>query len=404
MKQFTIILLLLFVFSGCSNIALKTKPSHEFDYNKTLSFIVKNQKKESVELYAACEQMLPIILENDQLDDYRKVIRIYNKNIDIFSKAMTLGFLSNADPEDPILRDSVFFAVRRAERLALSDDFLTSAERYYKERNYTEEELNDRITAYRAMISDGYAQLLIKRHQLTEALAVYESIISNYKDTEILLNYGKALNRMNRYEASLITCIEALKMTPGSLDAKAEITNTAKLLGYSKVEIKTMIDETVFVGRNLLRQDLLADQLNVHMPAFELVGIDSSIITNAQFKNKILVVSFFATWCPPCLRELPHLNEIYLGYRNDQEVEIIVVSTDEDKFLVPPFIKENGYQFPVYYSNGLKKEFEVKGIPTLFVIDKNGIIRYKKVGYSESEEFDKIMSWYIDEIKASEDV
>ncbi|MBN2781156.1 MAG: TlpA family protein disulfide reductase, partial [Candidatus Marinimicrobia bacterium] len=80
------------------------------------------------------------------------------------------------------------------------------------------------------------------------------------------------------------------------------------------------------------------------------------------------------------------------------------VSTDSDTFLVPPFVRENGYDFPVYYAGGLNREFGVKGIPTLFVVDKNGIIRYKKVGYSEGEEFEKIMSWYIDEIRAAEEI
>ena len=94
---------------------------------------------------------------------------------------------------------------------------------------------------------------------------------------------------------------------------------------------------------------------------------------------------------------------IQRGNLDDEEVEVMVVSTDRDKFLVPPFISENGYDFPVYYADGLNSAFGVKGIPTLFVIDKQGMIRYKKVGFSEGEEFEKIMSWYIDEIKAAKD-
>ncbi|RKY56352.1 MAG: hypothetical protein DRP93_01555 [Candidatus Neomarinimicrobiota bacterium] len=400
MKHLLTIGLVLLLLVGCSNRELSTEP----DYDGLISFIMKNQKKESVELYAACEQALPKSIEKGELEDYQKIIKIYNKNTDVFSKAMTLGFLSSVSTEDPVLKDSIFNAVKKAEIMIKSEAFLTSAREYYQERNFTEDELNDRLTAYRAMISDGYAQLLIERHQLTEALNVYEDIIADYQDTEILLNYGKALNKMNRYEASLIACIEALKMTPGSLDAKSEILNTAELLGYSKAEVNTMIDETIFVGRNLLRQNFLADQLNIPMPEFEIEGIDSTTITHEKFKNKILIVSFFATWCPPCLEELPHMNEVYHQYINDDDVEIIVVSTDRDKYLVPPFIRKNGYDFPVYYADGLNKAFGVKGIPTLFVIDKQGMIRYKKVGYSEGEEFGKIMSWYIDEIKAAEDV
>ncbi|MCF7833389.1 MAG: redoxin domain-containing protein [Candidatus Marinimicrobia bacterium] len=398
MKHFLTISLVLLLLVGCGNRELSTESS----YDNIISFIMKNQKKESVELYAACEQILPEIIEKAELEDYQKVSKIYNKNTDIFSKAMTFGFLSSVKTESPILKDSVFNAVQRADKMTKTDAFLASAKEYYKERNFSEEELNDRITAYRAMVSDGYAQLLIERQQLTEALNVYENIIADYQDTEILLNYGKALNSMNRYEASLIACIEALKMTPGSLDAKAEILNTAELLGYSKAEVNTMIDETVFVGRNILRQNLLADQLNIPMPEFEIEGLDSTTITHEKFRDKILIVSFWATWCPPCRKELPHMNEVYHQYMEDDEVEIIVVSTDKDKFLVPPFISETGYDFPVYYADGLNTAFGVKGIPTLFVIDKQGLIRYKKVGFSEGEEFEKIMSWYIEEIKAAE--
>ena len=276
MKKLSAILLVVFILVGCGNREL----TQEFDYDSAISYILKNQKKESIEVYNACEQILPQIIEKDQIEDYQKVINIYNKNTDIFSKAMTLGFLSSVETNNPIMKDSIFAAVARAQEMVRTDAFLMSAKEYYVDRNFSEEELMDRLTAYRAMISDGYAQMLIERQRLTEALIVYENTIAEYKDTEILLNYSRALNRLNRYEASLRASIEALKMTPGSLDAKAEVSATAELLGYSKAEINTMIDESVFVGRNLLRQNLLADQLNLPMPEFNLQGLDYSTLKN----------------------------------------------------------------------------------------------------------------------------
>ena len=400
MKKVLIVLLAMLVLAGCGNRELTS----ESDYNSYISYIMKNQKKESPELYSACERVLPQIAERGDIENYKKVINIYRSNPDIFSKAMTLGFLSSDANVHPDLTDSVFVAVRMASAMVKTDAFVASAKDYYMDRNFTEDELNDRLTAYRAMISDEYAKLLVDRSMLTEALGVYEDVIGDYKDTEILLNYAHALNKMNRYEASLIASIEALKMTPGSLDAKSEVNNTAELLGYSKAEINTMIDETVFVGRNILRQNLLADQLNIPMPEFEIMRLDSQMVSFDEFKDKIMIVSFFATWCPPCRKELPHMNDVYHQYKDDPEVEILVVSTDKDKFLVEPFIEENGYDFNVYYADGLNKDFGVKGIPTLFVIDKQGMIRYKKVGFTEGEEFEKIMSWYIDEIKAAENI
>lgn len=402
MKHVSLILITLIVLSGCAG--LTGDRTEGFDYQKRLSFIMKHRDREDAELYAACEEILPLTVEKERPDDYREVLEVYRQYDNIFSKALTLGFLSEIGPEDPVLRDSVFSAAGQAHAWAHSEGFTASARRHYRDRDLDETELYERVNAYRAAISDNYAQLLAGRSRLTDAFRVYESLIKIHKDTDILLNYAEVLKRLNRYEASLLASIDALQMNPGSEPAKEQINDTASLLGYSKAEIRTMIDETVFVGRNIMRQDLLADELNLPMPEFELEGIDSGRVSSEDLRGRILIVSFFATWCPPCKEELPHLNDLYMKYRNDGEVEIIAVSTDRDRYLVPPFIREHGYQFPVYYADGLNDAFGVKGIPTLFVIDKHGIIRYKKIGYRKDEEFEKIMTWYIDEIKAAEDV
>ncbi|MFO7840596.1 MAG: redoxin domain-containing protein [Fidelibacterota bacterium] len=402
MKYFSLFLIVILIISGC---AVLTKDAAEgFDYQKSLSFILKNQDQESPELYSACEEILPLTVKNNRPEDYRKVLRIYRNYDNVFSKALTLGFLSDIEPEDPVLQDSVFAASRQAHEWAHSDDFIRFARIHFQERDFNEGELYEQVNFYRTAISDNYAQLLLERRRPSDALSVYESLLKRHRDAGVLLNYAGVLNQLNRFEASLVASIEALRMNPGNEKAKEQISDTASLLGYSKAEIKTMIDETVFVGRNIMRQNLLADELDIPMPEFELLGIDSGRISSRDFEDKILIVSFFATWCPPCKKELPHLNDLYLEYRNDEEIEIIAVSTDEDKFRVRPFINEHGYEFPVYYAGGLDKKFRVKGIPTLFVIDKKGIIRYKKIGYREGEEFEKIMNWYIDEIKAAEDV
>ncbi len=396
--------ILLFIISGCGHLTDSRKDPEEFNYDNVLSFILRNQKRESEELYTACEQILPVIVKEEKTDDYRKVIVIYNNNPDVFSRAMTLGFLYKEGMNDPVLRDSLFSASGRAEKLARSEAFYEGAAIYYAEREFTEDELRDRVTALRARIGDRYGQILTERRRYREALEMYESIVAHYKDADILMHYATALNNMNRYEESLIISIEALKMAPGSLDAKTRLVETAELLGYSKAEINTMVDETVFVGRNILRQNLLADELNIPMPSFNLRGVNTEAIVSEQFKNKILVINFFATWCPPCRKEIPLVNDLYLKYKNDPRVEVFAVSIDEDTFLVPPFIKDYGLSLPVMYADGINRVFDIKGVPTIVIVDHEGIIRYKKIGYSEGEEFEKIMSWYIDEIKAAWDV
>ena len=72
MKKLSAILLVVFILVGCGNREL----TQEFDYDSAISYILKNQKKESIEVYNACEQILPQIIEKDQIEDYQKVINI----------------------------------------------------------------------------------------------------------------------------------------------------------------------------------------------------------------------------------------------------------------------------------------------------------------------------------------
>lgn len=368
-------------------------------YLEKLNQIMRYQKKPTADVFEICEEILPDIVKSGNLEDYRKVIPVYKKNDDTFNRSMTYNYLANIETSDPVLSDSLYFLSQDAAILVMSTSFREDLAAYYGDRGFTDDELNDRLSAYRAMIRDTYAQKLIKKQKLEKAIDLYDDIITNYQSTEILMNYGKALRALNRYEASLRVMIQALNMTPGSLEAKSQIQETATMLGYSQAEIKSMVDETVFFARNIMRENLLADRVDLPMPEFTLQGIDSTLVNSSDLEDKVTIISFFATWCPPCREELPQMNETYLQYKDDPEVRFIIASTDQEKYLVTPFINNLGYKFPVYYADGIQREFGVKGIPSLFVIDKKGMIRYKKVGYDRGEEFNMIMSWYIEELK-----
>ncbi|MFA7629406.1 MAG: hypothetical protein WCY99_02000 [Candidatus Neomarinimicrobiota bacterium] len=200
MRFWSSLLIFAIALSSCTSTAVREKSPRDLNYNQALSFIQKNQKKESPELYQACEKILPLTVENRQLEDYRKVMGIYKKNPDIFLKAMTLAELSAEGLEDTVFLDSVYAAQRRARELSLTESFVEKAREYYRDRNYSEDELRDRITGYRAYIADSYGQSLVAQKRNGEAVHVYEAIVEDYRDTDILLNYALALNRLNRYE------------------------------------------------------------------------------------------------------------------------------------------------------------------------------------------------------------
>ncbi len=117
-------------------------------------------------------------------------------------------------------------------------------------------------------------------------------------------------------------------------------------------------------------------------PDFSLKSVDGKVVKFSDFKNKIVIVDFWATWCPPCRRGIPDLISIQNEFKND--VVIIGISLDGDKTIkdVPGFIKDYGINYPVVY--GDEKTViaygGIEAIPTSFVIDKKGNIVDQHVG------------------------
>lgn len=91
-----------------------------------------------------------------------------------------------------------------------------------------------------------------------------------------------------------------------------------------------------------------------------------------QAKGKVAIVNFWATWCVPCIAEMPSLQTLYDDY-GDKVVFLLVTSDSKDK--VFPFIKEKGFNMPIYNQiSNAPEEFYTRTIPKTFLVDKNGNI------------------------------
>lgn len=91
-----------------------------------------------------------------------------------------------------------------------------------------------------------------------------------------------------------------------------------------------------------------------------------------KLKGKVVLVNFWATWCPPCRKEMPDLNALYEEFK-DRGLVILAIS-DEEFAKVQPFIQERGITYPVLLDPGdvVNKQFEIEGIPKSFVYDREG--------------------------------
>jgi len=126
-------------------------------------------------------------------------------------------------------------------------------------------------------------------------------------------------------------------------------------------------------------------------PDFELLDVNGKKVRLSDFKGKVIILNFWATWCPPCRAEIPGFIELYKKYK-DKGVEIIGISLDEGGVRdVFPFMKEFGINYQVLIGNyKVTQDYGgIRGIPTTFVIDKKGNIRAKYVGYRPKEGFER---------------
>lgn len=116
-------------------------------------------------------------------------------------------------------------------------------------------------------------------------------------------------------------------------------------------------------------------------PDFSLTSTNGESIKLSDYQGKVVILDFWATWCPPCRKGIPDLVEIQNEFKDD--VIVIGVSLDDDtKSEVVPFMKEYGINYPVVYGdNKVVTDFgSINAIPTSFIINKKGEIVEKHVG------------------------
>jgi thiol-disulfide isomerase/thioredoxin len=140
----------------------------------------------------------------------------------------------------------------------------------------------------------------------------------------------------------------------------------------------------VFVGR-LLSTSASVLKTELQMPVenydWQLVDAKGKDFNFISAKGKVVLVNFWATWCPPCVAEMPSLQRLYNDY-NDKVVFMFVAQDKVEK--VSAFIVKKGYTLPVYYSKTeVPSVLTSKTIPTTYVINKEGKIIIAEIGVAD---------------------
>ena len=130
------------------------------------------------------------------------------------------------------------------------------------------------------------------------------------------------------------------------------------------------------------------------LPNVRLQDIDGNTIQTAEVSNdgNPIIISFWATWCKPCLRELKAIHEVYPDWQDETGVKMIIVSIDQaqDANRVKPMVDGFGWEYEVWLDpNGdFKRAMNVQNVPHVFVLDGKGKIVYNHTGYTDGGEQD----------------
>jgi peroxiredoxin len=142
----------------------------------------------------------------------------------------------------------------------------------------------------------------------------------------------------------------------------------------------------LFASFNLVAQDLVPDQT--------LKDIDGKSVNVRELtqNGKITVMSFWATWCSPCKKELDNLMPLYAEWKEEYNVQILAITIDDARALtkVKPMVESKGWEYTILsdLNQELMRALNFQNVPYTFLVDQNGKVVYTHNGYSEGDEFE----------------
>jgi cytochrome c biogenesis protein CcmG, thiol:disulfide interchange protein DsbE len=122
-------------------------------------------------------------------------------------------------------------------------------------------------------------------------------------------------------------------------------------------------------------------EMDYMAPELDLVTLEGTPVSLSDFHGSVVLVNLWATWCPPCLQEMPTLNTFYDQYK-DRGFILIAIDQEETREVVQPFVEEYGLTFPIWLDKDYlaQQAFKTLHLPSSYVIGRDGRVRLMWIG------------------------
>jgi thiol-disulfide isomerase/thioredoxin len=129
----------------------------------------------------------------------------------------------------------------------------------------------------------------------------------------------------------------------------------------------------------------LLEEATKKLSELSFITLDGKEVKLSDYKGKVVLVNFWASWCPPCKEEMPIFEKVYQKY-GDKDFVILAVNMDTSESAMKEFLEKNRYSFPIVRIKG-EAGLNIPGLPTSYLVDKDGSVKKIKLGiYRELEE------------------
>jgi len=305
-------------------------------------------------------------------------------------------------PDDPALLSSLVDALERqggaannAKALQYATRLVDHAETQYQDAGRSaagNQKAPDSSAIMLAQACLLRGKLYAESDNLDKAKADYEKSYAVYPTRELAERLGDLAVKRNDLQLAVDEYATAFAFPGPGLDP-AQHEEVRRKLGSCYLALHR--SETGLGDLVLARYDELAVTLaprfqnsaqpnaDVRDPfAFVLKGINGSTLPLANYRGKVLVLEFWATWCGPCRLEGSLLERVTEDFRNQPAAVFLAVNVDENQASVPAYLKQERWTTPVAYAQGLDRLMAVVSLPTLIIFDRNGGVMFRQEGLS----------------------
>lgn len=327
----------------------------------------------------------------------RSIFKLAMQSNDPRRAAAAAERLLEDDPHDPeLLTVLVDLYLRlpdeasRAKALDFGNRFVERAERLSNEENGEEEAPGAseetsamlRATAY-FMRGRAYARMGADAKAVTEFVRSLEL----YPTAQVAEQLGDVAMKSGDLDRAVDAYLTAFafpdRIEPARRDQFRKKLGSAWMAKHQSEgglgeKVLSRYDE--LVHRLAPRLAPASDSASADLYDYEFERLEGGRTPLADYRGKVVVMDFWATWCAPCRLEGPLFHRVREMFRDEERAVFLLVNLDEDRSGVQRFVEEEGWTVPVVYGQGLDRILGVRALPTVIILDGEGRVVFRKVG------------------------